>query len=152
MVLRLLCLLIPVTLVAQSSNGYLAAGIGSYANKLTSQYVLGGEWIAGKRIGVGGELGVLAGHNSFGFLNANVYYHFKPPATRPNLDPFVTAGLGTTLELFSSTEFLFNAGGGVHYWFHRHLGLRLELRDLIGAGNSAANSHIWGFRAGLALH
>jgi hypothetical protein len=137
-------------LVAQPSHVYAVAGLGSYSGKVTSQYALGGEWVAGRRFGVGGELGVLAGHNSFGFLNANGYYHLKTASRK--LDPFVTGGVGTTLDPFGSSELLMNFGGGANYWFHRRLGLRVELRDLIGAGNSPASSHLWGLRVGLALH
>jgi hypothetical protein len=151
MVSRFGLLLVPGLLAAQSSNGYFAAGLGSYVGKLTSQYVMGGEWVGSKRIGVGGELGVLAGHNSFGFVSANGSYHFNVPGGS-KVHPFVTGGLGTTLNLVGSGELLANVGGGVNYWFLRRLGLRVELRDMIGAGSSTAASHVWGFRVGVALH
>lgn len=68
-------MLVPLTLTGQPSHGYVSAGLGSYRNKLNSQYALGGEWGIGKGLGVGAELGVLAGHTSFIALSANGYYH-----------------------------------------------------------------------------
>ena len=147
----LLCLLLAQALPAQSSNGYLTVGLGSRQNKLTSQAALGGEWIAGKGLGVGGEFGAVAGHDSFGFILLNGYYHLLPySGADRKLDPFMTAGVGAILGIFETLAMV-SFGGGANYWFHRRLGLRVELRDMV-APNRNFNKQTWGFRAGLTLH
>jgi hypothetical protein len=60
---------------AQSSNGYVIGGAGTYSSKLITQAAIGGEMVLGKGIGAGRELGFIAGHDSFGFLSPNAYYH-----------------------------------------------------------------------------
>src|ERR1019366_1210151 len=81
-----------VAATAQSSNGYLIGGVGSYSSKLISQAAIGGEMVFGKGIGAGGELGFIAGHDSFGFLSLNGYYHLLHNGAKRKLDPFLTGG------------------------------------------------------------
>jgi hypothetical protein len=135
--------------VAQPSQGYLLAGVGSRDRKATSQAALGGEWVLKRGIGVGGELGLLAGHDSFGFFSGNGYYHPASFASRPKLDPFFTGGGGVAFRLLDGAG-MANLGGGVNYWFHPRLGLRLEARDMLVFSGGAR--HFWGFRIGLAIH
>ena len=148
----LLCLLLPVATLAQPSHGYFAVGLGSSESKTTSQAASGGEWMVAKGWGFGGELGVLAGHDSFGFFSGNGYYHL--PVSRASdrrLDPFVTGGGGVALRVFGNSAGLVNFGGGVNYWFLQRLGVRLEIRDMV-APDSFDSRHFWGFRFGLAFH
>ncbi len=59
---------------AQSSNGYVLGGAGTYSSKLITQAAIEvGEMVFGKGIGAGGEVGFIAGHDSFGFLSLNGY-------------------------------------------------------------------------------
>ena len=46
---------------AQSSNGYVVGGAGSYNSKLIGQAAIGGEKVFGKGFGAGGELGFVGG-------------------------------------------------------------------------------------------
>jgi hypothetical protein len=134
---------------AQSSNGYLVGGVGSYNSKLVSQAAIGGEKVFGKGIGAGGELGFVAGHTSFGFVSLNMYYHLAHNGAAQKLDPFVTGGFTSAFNLFGSATNGANLGFGLHYWFLRHLGARAEFRDIVFPGTSPAN--VWGFRGGIAF-
>jgi hypothetical protein len=153
MPLLFLCLLLPMGLSAQPSHGYVAAGLGSNESKTTNQFALGGEWVVGKGVGVGGELGGLVGdRDSFAFASANGYYHFPFSTAERKLDPFVTAGVGSTLDPFEGSAALVNFGGGVNYWFHRRLGVRFEMRDIVAPNHRFSSRHFWGFRVGLSFH
>ena len=150
--LILLGLLLTWTLAAQSSNGYLTAGPGSTGGKLITNYAFGAEWVGHKSLGIGGEFGVVAGHNSFGLLTGNFYYHFPPANAARKLDPFVTAGAGAIVEILADPAAIVTLGGGVNYWFHSRLGLRFEVRDIVAPSVRYYNRHLWGVRAGIAIH
>jgi hypothetical protein len=141
--------------IAQSSNGYVIGGAGSYASKLISQAAIGGEMVFGKGIGAGGELGFIAGHSSFGFLSLNGYYHFAHNGVAKNLDPFITGGYTLAFDPLAAafgqraSSNGANLGLGLNYWFLRHLGVRAEFRDIVIPGNSPGTS--WGIRGGVAL-
>ena len=140
---------------AQSSSGYAIGGAGSYSSKLITQAAIGGEMVFGKGIGAGGELGFIAGHDSFGFLSLNAYYHLVHHGARQKLDPFVTGGYTLAFDpliLFGtrSNSNGANIGVGLNYWFLHHLGVRAEFRDIMLPGNSpGVNS--WGIRGGIAF-
>jgi hypothetical protein len=133
--------------VAQpSSNVYLVAGAGARDAKAISEAALGGEWVIGKGVGLGGEVGAVLGHESFGFLSPNGSYHFMHQG---RFDPFVTAGYTFGFSVFGGVGSAFNAGGGINFWLWRRLGLRTELRDIVVPGNASPN--FWVFRGGLAF-
>jgi hypothetical protein len=146
---------VETTATAQSSNGYVIGGAGSYSSKLITQAAIGGEMVFGKGIGAGGELGFIAGHDSFGFLSLNGYYHFAHKGATQKFDPFVTGGYTLAFDpliIFGSRSNSngANIGLGLNYWFLRHLGVRAEFRDIVLPGNSpGVNS--WGIRGGIAF-
>jgi hypothetical protein len=110
---------------------------------------VGGEGVHRSGLGVGGELAYATPWRSFtaglGIFSLNGAYHF---ARQSRLDPFVTGGY--SLIFRSGHINTFNLGGGVNYWFHEHMGLKLDFRDHIDArGGSAV--HLWAFRVGLNL-
>jgi hypothetical protein len=140
---------------AQSSNGYMIGGVGSYSSKLISQAAIGGEMFFGKGVGAGAELGFIAGHNSFGFLSVNGYYHLAHNGATRKLDPFLTGGYTLAFDplvLFGSRSASngANLGAGLNYWFLHHLGVRAEFRDILIPGNSPSPSS-WGIRGGIAF-
>lgn len=138
--------LLALAIAAQpSSNGYLLAGAGSRDAKLISEGAIGGEWVIAKGVGVGAELGLQAGHDSFGYLSANGYYHFG----RGRLDPFVTGGYTLAFSLFGERANAYNFGGGINFRLWRRLGLRGELRDIRAPGISSPN--FWAVRGGLVF-
>jgi hypothetical protein len=133
----------------------MIGGVGSYASKLISQAAIGGEMVFGKGIGAGGELGFIAGHDSFGFLSLNAYYHVAHGGVSHKLDPFITGGYTLAFDplvVFGtrSASNGANVGIGLNYWFLRHLGMRAEFRDIVIPGNSPGVSS-WGIRGGIAF-
>lgn len=135
---------------AQNSNGYVyvsPGGVSCCGHTTTTLHLGGGEGIIGKGFGVGAEIGALAPteglSSAIGTFSANGYYHFIH-AKDSKLDPFVTGGY--TLLSRDGTANLGNFGGGVNYWFSRHVGARVEFRDHI-----YTTDHYWGFRFGVAF-
>jgi hypothetical protein len=135
---------------AQSSNLYLVAGIGSQEGKQVSQGAIGGEFVFHRLVGAGAEVGAVAGHDSFATFSVNSYLHVPLPGLEKRVDPFATIGYTAGASILGSTNLL-NFGGGIHYWFHRRLGLRLEGRDLVHPGGRSGSTQIWSFRAGIAF-
>jgi hypothetical protein len=132
--------------LAQYSNGYVLAGAGSLDSKLISHAAVGGEYVFGKGIGLGAEIGLIAGHSSFVAFSVNGYYHFLNSGSDRKLDPFITGGYTAASDIFSSSS-LGNVGVGLNYWFHRHFGVRAEFRDFVSGGGQAPI-----FRGGIAFH
>ncbi len=146
---RILCagFVVCAAAVAQpSSNGYLVAGAGVRDSKAISEAAVGGEWVIAKGVGLGGEIGAVAGHDSFGFVSANGYYHL---IHHGRFDPFVTAGYTLGFSLFGGSGSAFNAGGGINFRLWRLLGLRAEFRGIVVPGNNSPNFAI--FRGGIML-
>lgn len=139
---------------AQSSNGYVIGGVGSYTSKLVTQAAIGGEMVFGKGIGAGGELGFIAGHDSFGFVSLNGYYHPAHHGAAQKFDPFFTGGYTLAFDLLplgpATSANGANLGAGFNYWFVRHLGIRAEFRDIVIPGSSPAANH-WGIRGGFTF-
>ncbi len=147
---HLLGFLFCIAMAAQpSSNGYLVAGVGARDSKLISEAAVGGEWVIGKGVGIGGELGAQAGHESFGFFSANGHYHLAAASNHRRFDPFVTGGYTLAFSLFGGHANAFNAGGGINFRLWRRLGLRAELRDIVVPNISSPNFLV--FRGGLVF-
>ena len=140
---------------AQNSNGYVFFAPGGVTSEghtsMTLHMGAGGEGIIGKGIGVGAEIGALGPREQFssaiGVFSPNGYYHFRRQPGQ-KLDPFVTGGY--TLLFRGGHANLFNVGGGVNYWFHERIGLRLELRDHVWR-DSSGTAQYWGVRLGLTF-
>ena len=150
-----IALILAGSLSAQPSNGYVFFAPGGVTccsqTAMTLQFGLGGEAVIGKGIGAGAEISALGTRQYFsdsvvGVFSPNGYYHFVH-GKDVKVDPFVTGGY--TLLFRSGHANLFNFGGGMNYWFKRHLGLRIEFRDQVHTDGSAV--HYWGIRAGLAF-
>jgi hypothetical protein len=131
---------------AQHSNGYVLAGAGSLDSKLIGHAAVGGEYVFGKGVGLGAEIGLIVGHSSFAAFSINGYYHLPNSSIERKLDPFITGGYTAAADLFSSSN-IGNVGLGLNYWFHRHLGVRAEFRDFVSSGGQAPV-----FRGGIAFH
>lgn len=91
----------------------------------------GGEGLLYRGLGVNADIGYqfVRGYpgEGVGLASLNGCYHFVDRSDPARLAPFVTAGYGIAFRTGHLN--LFNYGGGVNYWFHRHLGLRVEIRD-----------------------
>lgn len=140
---------------AQSSSGfvYFAPGglTASGQTIMTFQVGAGGDFILGKGIGLGAEIGAVGPRRAFGpgalgVLSPDLSYHFVRGETR-KADPYVTGGY--TLFFRSGIENLFNFGVGANYWFARRAGLKIEFRDQVYSRGGTA--HFWGVRFGVAF-
>jgi hypothetical protein len=143
--------------LAQKSNGYVFAGAGGFSGPAYSNhgsrmghFGLGGEGVLGKGIGLGGELGLFTpprvSSNWPVLASVNGYYHL-PLAARDTWDVFATAGLTGG---FPGRDVAVNFGGGLHYWFHRRLAARAEMRTHEFL-SSYERFRLWGVRLGLAV-
>ena len=141
--------------LAQRTNGFVyaapGAAVDSYDSVGTLQVGGGGEYLIGKGIAAGAEVGALAPRQNWsgvvGMFSPGVSYHFVHNP-RNKFDPYVIGGY----SLMFRTEHanLGNFGVGMNYWFHRRVGLRVEFRDHISA-NSGQAVHFWGIRFGASF-
>lgn len=144
---------LPGAVWAQHSHGYLFVAPGGASGGGNTQATFhlgaGGEWLFGKGIGAGAELGALGPTSSFatdvlGVLSVNGYYHFLHSGAR--FDPFATGGY--TLLFRSGHANLGNFGAGMNYWFIPRIGFKTEFRDHVWSQNFGT-IHYWGIRFGL---
>jgi hypothetical protein len=145
------CFLLAAPAHAQEERGqgYVFAGLGAVDTETSVLHVgVGGEANIYKGLGFGAEIGGAAALRSIGggvgLLSLNGQYTFLR-RTSGRVRPFITGGYTMIFEDGSVNAF--NLGGGMHYWFARHLGLRLEFRDHVFPGGS--RSHLWQGRVGL---
>ncbi|HTT62016.1 MAG TPA: outer membrane beta-barrel protein [Bryobacteraceae bacterium] len=139
---------------AQSSSGYVyfaPGGASSSGNtSMTIQVGGGGDFILGKGIGVGAEIGAVGPTADFsgalGVLSPDLSYHFIHEKER-KIDPYVTGGY--TLLFRGGHENLFNFGVGANYWFAQKVGLKVEFRDQVYTQGTAV--HFWGIHLGVAF-
>ena len=140
---------------AQPSNGYLFFAPGGVSccghTAMTLHAGVGGEWVIGKGVGAGAEVGAVGIRESYGdsvvgVLSPNGYYHFVH-GRDVKVDPFVTGGY--TLMFRYGTANLFNFGAGLNYWVKHSLGFRMEFRDHVTTPGTAV--HYWGVRLGLVF-
>ena len=145
----------PSSTYGQYTRGYVFVSPGGLASagNTQSRYSLGGgaERLLSRGIGTGAEIGAVFPGNgpikdTSGLFSLNGYYHFK---IDERLDPFATAGYSVLFR--SSTENMFNFGGGMTYWFHDNKGLLLEVRDHIGSTKSGPTGNYWQFRIGFTF-
>jgi hypothetical protein len=146
---------LPGLALAQRSLGYWFVAPGGLTSSGTTAFDIhmggGGELAIGKGFSAGIEAGAVGlrhdyTHSVQGVVSANGYYHFRP-ARDVRWDPFVTGGYSLFFRRGASN--LGNFGGGVNYWFLRHVAFRLEFRDHVAGGGSTV--HYWGARFGLSF-
>jgi hypothetical protein len=137
------------------ANGYFffAPGAGTYDyGSSTATFHFGGgvEGSLYKGLGMGAELGYLTPAEDMGFgigiLSLDGSYFFRSRTSR-KVVPFVNAGY--SLAFRSGAASAINFGGGIQYWFHERIGMRLEFRDHVSP--EYTDVHLWNFRIGLAL-
>lgn len=146
---------LPSLALAQRGNAYVFFAPGAVTccggSEMTIQAGGGGEVQFLKRLGAGLEVSGLgladSPQNGAGFVSLNGYYHFRPEREK-RLDPFVTGGYTALVKMGHVN--MGNYGGGLHYWFARHFGLRVEFRDQI-RNYRTETLHYWGVRFGVAF-
>ncbi len=129
-------------------QGYAFVGFGAVnTEESTLHFGGGGEVNLYKGLGFGVEAGYLAPTRylgeGIGILSLDGQYTFNT-GSPGRLKPFLTGGY--TLAFRGGHVNAINFGGGVHYWFSRHAGLRLEFRDHVSP--DLWNAHAWQGRVG----
>jgi hypothetical protein len=114
----------------------------------------GGEARLTNRFGLGGELGVLKPvTNQYaittGLASVTPAYHFFARSSNRTIDPFVNGGFSVLFK--SGAEVAMHYGGGLNYWVHRRIGLRLEFRHHLWSPEAGEAIHLIGFRVGIAF-
>jgi len=145
-------LLIPTLASAQSAEpryagqGYLVFGLGTGAAAYVQPFMWqaggGGEVFLSGGMAMGGEAGYVhwsgsSWPNSAVTASGDLSYHFGRHAGHDKLDPFLLGGLsfvGPTVKGGGRGSPALNFGGGATFWLGKHAGLRLEFRDIAGAG------------------
>jgi hypothetical protein len=131
-----------------SGNAFVDAGGGSIAGSGFTEFSGGGEAIFSHIVGVGGELGFVSRHSSFGYGSADVSVHFLPHFAG-KVDPFIVGGYTYGSDLLAGASGG-NFGAGLNYWMTHHIGVRAEFRDIIFAGSSSRVNG-WAIRGGVVF-
>ena len=138
----------------ESGRGYTfvapGAVVSSGGNMGFLHFGGGGEVILAKGFGIGCEIGYVGPmeymEQGVGLFSLNGLYSFKTNRLS-RISPFVTGGYSV---LFGSGHLnAVNFGAGIHYWFSRRVGLRLEVRDHVSPGYFS--DHLIQGRIGIAL-
>jgi hypothetical protein len=119
----------------------------------------GGEARFTDSFGLGAEVGVLAPVTNqdvaitTGVVSFTPTYHFEPRKTSRKTDPFLDGGLSLIVGIGTGGggAAAFHYGGGVNYWFHRHMGLRLEFRHHVWFPEGGESINLVGFRVGVTF-
>lgn len=114
----------------------------------------GGEARLTNKFGLGGELGVLKPvTNQYavttGLASVTPAYHFISRDSNRKIDPFVDGGF--SLLFGNGGAVAVHYGGGLNYWVHRRIGLRLEFRHQLWSPEGGESIHLVGFRIGIAF-
>lgn len=158
--LAILAIMMILTIGVRAQTGTDSRGYGyvfgapgvatSSDNSATLHVGVGGEGFVYKRLGVGGEIGLLGPTGNvgdgFGVLSANGSWHFRTASDK--VVPFVTGGWSLAFNTDGHSNGG-NFGGGINYWFKDRIGLRLEVRDHVF--NNFSSTHFVGFRIGLTF-
>jgi hypothetical protein len=133
------------------------AGNGNPAHYPTEQIAFGGEVISKPGLGLGFEMGWThyAQYQPWERTpSLDVSFHFPKVAHR-KLEPFVQAG--ATLMYFQTSDSrgsaAANFGGGINYWFIKHVALRCDFKDFrqgIEPDATSYPNHLE-FRVGMAF-
>jgi hypothetical protein len=133
----------------QSGNGYLNVGVGSGASSAQTEFAAGGELVLAQTVGIGGEIGALLRHSSFGFTSVDGSVHLLRNAAKGRVDPFVTGGYTRAFDIFSGANGA-NFGVGFNYWLTHRFGVRAEFRDLVFSSGLPTVNY-WAIRGGIAF-
>ena len=144
---------------AAQALGYGIAGPAGYSGFFgtSSDPMLhaagGGEFLAGGRVGVGGEFGLLANSNGGVFVtSANGVFHFAPSVATPirsRISPFASGGY-TRITGGEGAFDAWNLGAGADLWLKPRVGVRLEFRDHIRPDGRGGVQY-WAFRGGVVF-
>jgi hypothetical protein len=114
-------------------NGYLEYGGSFFTNrslKAGGNFGLGIDVRIWRGLVIGGEIGAItSGGDGIPTASANGTYQFMRTSLHSKrMVPFVTGGY-TVGSSGDGSIAGGNVGGGITWWFHKRLGLRMEVRD-----------------------
>jgi hypothetical protein len=150
---------LPLVAAAQGSDYskghgyfYVAPGVRGGADQPGEALVQiggGAEAFFTRNLGLGFDVGGLRWFEQDWFyaISPNFVVRFRAKNDENRVEPFLTGG-GTVFTGVIYENGL-NLGGGVNYWFSRHVGLRLEARDSFELAQDAR--HFVAFRIGLTF-
>ncbi len=153
--------LLPLTAAAQNSEYskqdgyfYIAPGVRTALHTDTVRAIQAGggaEGFVTPHLGAELDLGALKASDALwlGVFSPNFVARFRVRNVENKVEPFVTGGY--TVFFRSGSASGYNFGGGFHYWFSRHVGLRFEARDSVWVTLGAPDLHFVGFRIGMAF-
>ncbi len=153
--------LLPLSAAAQNSNYskqdgyfYIAPGVRTGLHMDTVRATQGGggaEGFVTPNLGAELDLGALKASDALwlGAFSPNFVARFRVKNQEKRVEPFVTGGY--TVFFRSGSASGYNFGGGFHYWFSRHVGLRFEARDSVWVTLGAPDLHFVGLRIGMAF-
>ncbi len=141
-IIAVLLMALPAAVFAQNPGerkgwGYGYAGFGGSSAGTAFHVGGGGEILLASGFGLGAEAARFGAtsrfaNNSVTVISAGLSYHFGARHLSRKLVPFMTGGL----SLANSRSGGGNFGGGVQYWVHERVGLRLEFREHIFSSDS----------------
>ena len=143
-------------------------------DKPTFYMGVGGEGFFTSRLGVGVDAAFMRSparldgrvpEKQFFILSPRMVARFPSQEGKNPIEPFVAGGFslifredsesgvpfGSTPGKWWETDPGVNLGGGVNWWFARHVGLRLELRDSIRLGGYGEGTHLVSAHIGLTF-
>jgi len=119
-------------------NGFFFVAPGERHDTGSSTLGVGGgaEGYVYKGLGFGFDLGAINTASTTdvrrwaGMMSLNAIYNFNI-ADKSKISPFIIGGVSIAgFDVPGGVNF----GGGFQYWFHEHIGLRVEFRDHIFTG------------------
>jgi hypothetical protein len=84
--------------------------------------------VKGLTVGARASGNAFSDSDGFGVFHGELGYHGVDRARTTGADPFVSGGIGVMSGDFGRTGASFSVGGGMNYWFNRHVALRIEGR------------------------
>jgi hypothetical protein len=142
----------------QHTNGYVYGGFSTIPGRQIYTYwhgqhaqVGGGGQVGVGRFTLGADITALIATGNVqrngAIVSVGPGFHFFGKTER-KLDPFVTGGLSGLVSRGAGV--MAHYGGGVNYWFHPRVALRLEFRDHVWL-TEGEQVHFTGGRIGLSF-
>jgi hypothetical protein len=140
-----------------AANGYVNVGGGSTTGGLFfpssgtafTEGGAGGEVVIAETVGLGGEVGIIKRHSSFGFVSLDASFHLLRHRATGKVDPFFTGGYTKTYNGFSGANGV-NFAFGLNYWLRRRFGVRAEFRDMVFTVG-VPTTNFWAIRGGIVF-
>jgi hypothetical protein len=133
---------------------YAVGALGGWTGPFSSGSLFGAaggaEAVIDERLGLGGELGVVANQgNALLTFSAGPSLRFRR-ASSSRVVPFVAGGY-TLLQFFELADHGYHVGAGVDVGGGDRHALRVEFRDVIRPTHLSGPVHYWSVRVGMSF-